>query len=175
MEFMNQPVDPADPFRVAPSHLGRAMLAKSSLSCRASLILRPHRTAMLQEVLCDSWEEHEVALCLMALPWIRKIREQAVTIPYHDARGRRTRQRIDFMCRRIDGKTFAASIKYADKANRPDYQAEIAALNRQLPPEIATRAVVLSRRSFHQAHRRNAQRIHMARGGVGSGGGSASV
>lgn len=165
MKFTTLVADPDNPFRVQRSHLGKTMLAKSSSSCRAALVLRPHRSAMLQEILCDSWEEHEVALCLAALPWVREIREQAVTVPYHDANGRQTRQRIDFLCRRSDGKLFAISVKYAAKARRPDYRAEIAALNRHLPPEVANRAMVLSRQHFHPQHRANAQQIHMARRG----------
>ena len=158
-----QPADPDAPFDILRSHLQRDMLKKSTSSCRAALIYRCHRSACLQELLCDSWEEHEVALNVAALPDVSWIREQAVTVPFENAKGRQTTQRIDLLCFRNDGRIFAVSVKYAAKARRASYLAEIAALNKALPVKVADRAVVLSRESFHAYHNQNAQLIHIHR------------
>lgn len=159
------PADPHDPFRVQRSHLEKMEVGKSSSSCKLSLVIRPHRTAALQEFWCASFEEAAVYVSLAAHPEVISFREQMTRVDYLDANDDPKHTRVDAHVLLADGQELLVSVKYDEKARRASYRADVARIAAQCPRDVADRFTVLSRYSFHPNWRDSANKIHYARRG----------
>lgn len=154
-----------EPFAVSRSHLMKMELGKSSSSCKVSLVTRLHRTSMLQEFWCASYEEACVFENLSAHPDVVNIAEQLTRVDFINEAGDATHTRIDVHVLLRNQEEVLVSVKYDEKAKRPSYLAEVQSIAEQAPRSIADRLTVLSRFSFHPAYRGCARDIHRARRG----------
>lgn len=157
--------DPDDAFRVLRTHLNKDDIGKSSGSCKASLVTRLHRSTVMQEIWCASYEEMEVNICLAGHPMVVNIMEQYSKVPFVDLNGKPTHTRVDSHLLLKDGAEVLVSVKYPEKARRPSYLAEVANIAKQCDRVVADRFAVASRFSFHPVHRDNAKKVHVARRG----------
>jgi hypothetical protein len=157
--------DPSDPFEVSRSHLMKMELGKSSSSCKVSLVTRLHRSSMLQEFWCASFEEACVYENLAAHPDVVSFAEQLTRVDFIDEAGDATHTRIDVHVLLRNREEVLVSVKYDEKAKRPSYLAEVHSIAQQASRSVADRLTVLSRFSFHPAYRACARDIHRARRG----------
>jgi hypothetical protein len=157
--------DPDDPFRVRRSHLGKSELGKSSSSCKVSLVTRLHRTAILQEFWCASYEEACVYQCLAAHPDVVNFAEQLTRLDFIDDDGRETHTRVDAHVLLRCGEEVLVSVKYDEKARRATYLTEVASIASQSPQSTADRITTASRFSFHPSYRECVRQIQLSKSG----------
>jgi hypothetical protein len=157
--------DPDDPMRVNRSHLEKMEIGKSSGCCKASLVTRLHRTAVLQEFWCASFEEAQVYENLAAHPDVVNFKEQLTRVDFIKPDGSPSHTKVDAHVLLRNGDELLVSVKYEEKARRPSYLAEVAAIAAQCSPEVADAFAVMSRYHFHPAWRECARKIHFARRG----------
>ncbi len=157
--------DPDEPHRVERSHLKKIDLGKSSNSCKVAFITRLHRSTVMQETWCASYEEAQVYLNIAAHPNVVNFKEQLTRVDFLNDDGTPTFTTVDAHVLMRDGTETLVSVKYDEKANRPSYLAEVKSIAEQCPAEIADQFVVASRYSFHPNFRACAEKIHMVRRG----------
>ncbi|MFT5651403.1 MAG: hypothetical protein ACI9TZ_002894 [Yoonia sp.] len=157
--------DPDEPQRVQRTRLEKIDLGKSSNSCKVALITRLHRSTVLQEIWCASFEEAEVYKNVAGNPDVVNFKEQLTRVDFLREDGSPTHTLVDLHVLFRDGTETLVSVKYDEKAKRQAYLAEVESIARQCSPEIADRFVVASRYSFHPKYRKCAEQIHMARRG----------
>lgn len=157
--------DPNEPQRLLRSHLQKIELGKSSSSCKVAFVTRLHRSTMLQEFWCASYEEAQVYLNLAAHPDVVNFKEQLTRVDYDDASNAGTHTLVDAHVLMRDGSEVLVSVKYDEKARRKSYLEEVAGIAAQCSRQIADRFVTVSRYSFHPAYRACADVIHKARRG----------
>lgn len=138
---------------------------KSSSSCKVSLVTRLHRTSMLQEFWCASFEEACVYENLAAHPDVMSFSEQLTRVDFINDADDATYTRIDVHVLLYDQEEVLVSVKYDEKSKRPSYLTEIHSIAQQASRSIADRLTVLSRFSFHPIYRGCARDIHRARRG----------
>lgn len=155
--------DPEMPHEVFRSHLNKMELGKSSSSCKLSFLTRPHRSSMVQEIWCASYEEFSVNQNIVAHPHVVALREQLTRVDYINALGEPKHTRVDTHVIMRDNTEVLVSTKYDEKARRPSYLREVKLIARQCPSETADRFIVVSRYFFYPTYRKNAQTIHYAR------------
>jgi hypothetical protein len=157
--------DPDDPFRVKRSHLEKMDPGKSSNSCKVSMVTRFHRSAVLKEIWCASFEEASVYENLAAHPEVINLEEQLTRVDFVNLNGEKTHTRVDATVLLKDASEVLFSVKYDEKSRRTSYLAEIANVARQCSSNVADRFVVGSRYAFHPIYRKCAEQIHLARRG----------
>lgn len=157
--------DPDDPHRLSRSHLQKIELGKSSGSCKVAFVTRLHRSTVLQEFWCASYEESQVYLNLAAHPDTVNFKEQLTRIDYVDDAGKDRHTIMDAHLLLRNSEEVLVSVKYDEKARRPSYLEEIRKIAEQCSTEIADRIVVASRYHFHPVYRECARLIHLARRG----------
>lgn len=157
--------DPEDPMRVNRSHLEKMEIGKSSASCKVSLVTRLHRTAVLQEFWCASFEEAQVYENLAAHPNVLNFKEQLTRVDFVTPNGSASHTKVDAHVLLRNGEELLVSVKYDEKARRPSYLAEVADIAAQCSPEIADSFAVMSRYHFHPAWRECARKILLVRRG----------
>lgn len=157
--------DPEDPMRVNRSHLEKMEIGKSSSSCKVSLVTRLHRTAVLQEFWCASFEEAQVYENLAAHSDVLNFKEQLTRVDFLTRDGSESHTKVDAHVLLRNGDELLVSVKYDEKARRPSYLAEVADIAAQCSPEIADSFAVMSRYHFHPAWRACARTIHLVRRG----------
>lgn len=157
--------DPDDPFRVKRSHLEKMELGKSSNSCKVSMVTRFHRSAVLKEIWCASFEEASVYENLAAHPEVINLEEQLTRVDFVNLNGEKTHTRVDATVLLKDAAEILFSVKYDEKSRRASYLAEIANAAQQCNSSVADRFVVGSRYAFHPTYRKCAKQIHLARRG----------
>ncbi|MBU2936490.1 MULTISPECIES: hypothetical protein [Pacificibacter] len=157
--------DPEDPMRVNRSHLQKMEIGKSSGCCKVSLVTRIHRTAVLQEFWCASFEEAQVYENLAAHPNVVNFKEQLTRVNFVKQDGSPSHTKVDAHVLLRNGDELLVSVKYDEKARRPSYLAEVADIAAQCLPEVADAFAVMSRYHFHPAWRECARKIHFARRG----------
>ncbi|MCD1635384.1 hypothetical protein K7H91_16570 [Martelella mediterranea] len=154
-----------DPHRLSRSHLQKIELGKSSGSCKVAFVTRLHRSTVLQEFWCASYEESQVYLNLAAHPDTVNFKEQLTRIDYVDDSGKDRHTIMDAHLLLRNSEEVLVSVKYDEKARRPSYLEEIRKIAEQCSTEIADRIVVASRYHFHPVYRECARLIHLARRG----------
>lgn len=157
--------DPDDPMRVNRSHLEKMEIGKSSASCKVSLVTRLHRTAVLQEFWCASFEEAHVYENLAAHSNVLNFKEQLTRVDFVTPDGSDSHTKVDAHVLLRNGDELLVSVKYDDKSRRPSYLAEVANIAAQCSPEIADTFTIMSRYHFHPAWRECAHKIHLVRRG----------
>lgn len=157
--------DPDDPHRVENSHLNKMDLGKSSSSCKLSYVTRLHRSAVLQEFWCASYEEACVYQNLAGHYDVINFKEQLTRVDFVNEAGKGTHTKVDAHVLLKDAKEVLFSVKYDEKARRTSYIAEIAHIAGQCSRRIADRFNLGSRYAFHPTFRRCAAEIHTARRG----------
>jgi hypothetical protein len=157
--------DPEDPMHVSRSHLEKMEIGKSSSSCKVSLVTRLHRTAVLQEYWCASFEEAQVYENLAANSNVLNFKEQLMRVDFVTPDGSKSHTKVDLHVLLRNSAELLVSIKYDEKARRPSYLAEVADIAAQCSPEIADSFAVMSRYHFHPAWRECARKIHLVRRG----------
>lgn len=157
--------DPEDPMRVNRSHLEKMEIGKSSASCKVSLVTRLHRTAVLQEFWCASFEEAQVYENLAAHSNVLNFKEQLTRFDFVTLAGSPSHTIMDAHVLLRNGDELLVSVKYDEKARRPSYLAEVANMAAQCSPEIADSFAVMSRYHFHPVWRECAHKIHLVRRG----------
>ncbi|MFG6501521.1 hypothetical protein [Sulfitobacter sp. 1A15106] len=157
--------DPEDPLWVQRSHLVKMEIGKSSASCKVSLVTRLHRTSVLQEFWCASYEEAAVYQNLAAHPNVLNFKEQFTRVDFVKPDGSPSYTKVDAHVLLANDDEVLVSVKYDEKAKRASYLAEVADIAAQCSPEIAERFVVLSRYHFHPVWRDCARTVHHARRG----------
>lgn len=159
------PADPEDPFRVNRSHLEKMELGKSNSCSKMSFVTRLHRSAVLQEYWCGSYEEAQVYENLAAHPRVVNFKEQLTRVDFIDLDGSSTHTKVDAHVLLNNSEEVLVSVKYDEKARRPSYLAEVGNISAQCSPEIADAFAVMSRYHFHPAWRECARKIHLVRRG----------
>lgn len=159
------PADPEDPFRVNRSHLEKMELGKSSSSSKMSFVTRLHRSAVMQEYWCGSYEEAQVYENLAAHPGVVNFKEQLTRVDFLDLNGSSTHTKVDAHVLLDNSEELLVSVKYDEKARRSSYLAEVANIAAQCSREIADTFAVMSRYHFHPIWRDCARKIHLARRG----------
>jgi hypothetical protein len=157
--------DPEDPMRVNRSHLKKMEIGKSSASCKVSFVTRLHRTAVLQEFWCASFEEAQVYENLAAHPNVVNFKEQLTRVDFVTPDGSASHTKVDAHVLLRNAEELLVSVKYDEKARRLSYLAEVADIAAQCSTEIADYFAVMSRYHFHPAWRECARKIHLVRRG----------
>jgi len=157
--------DPEDPMRVNRSHLQKMEIGKSSGCCKLSLVTRIHRTAVLQEFWCASFEEAQVYENLAAHPNVLNFKEQLTRVNFVRQDGSPSHTKVDAHVLLRNGDELLVSVKYDEKARRPSYLVEVADIAAQCLPEVADAFAVMSRYHFHPVWRECARIVHHARRG----------
>ena len=94
---------------------------------------------------------------------VQDVIEQPPAIPYTDEQGKPRTYTFDQLVEYVDGERILVEVKAPARAASPDFQRKIRHLAAQIPPHVAARVIVVTRRDLDRIATDNARLINSAR------------
>ncbi|CAA2145120.1 hypothetical protein ASF08_17105 [Methylobacterium sp. Leaf85] len=145
-------------FPPRPSRSSRDLDQAIGGRCRGSLVGPDGRIRAF-----DSDSEARTTEWFLARPDVRDVIEQPPAITYRDTDGKTRSYTFDQLVEYTDGERVLVEVKAPARAASPNFQKKIRHLAAQIPPDVAARVIVVTRRDLDRVATDNARLINSAR------------